>query len=64
MAWTQYPPSAVCTRLAALCFGLTAVGCIVNWFNDGAIGIAAIVVLAVCGVLLTAAAHRLSKRGA
>lgn len=63
MAWTRYPPSAVCTRLAGLFMGLALLGCIVAWFDDGAIGIASIVVLGIGGMLLAAAANRFSKRG-
>jgi hypothetical protein len=58
------PRSILCARLAAAAFGLTTLGCVVNWFDEGAIGVAAVVVLATVGVVLTVAAHRLSKRGA
>lgn len=63
MARLQLPPSILCARLAAGFFGLTTFGCVLNWFDDGAIGVTAIAVLGAVGVLLTIAAHRLSRRG-
>ena len=62
MARKRVPPSTVCARFAALLFGLAILGCVIDWFDDGPIGIASIVVLGVLGFLFTAASHRLSKR--
>lgn len=64
MARRRYPPSVICTRLAALSFGLAIFGCVVDWFKDGSVGIVSTIGFAVAGVVFTMAAHRFSKRNA